>query len=189
MELDVLVLHRPRLGGLVRRHRQHDRHPGTGNQPTWSTASGYSTQTRGYSSACAAGWAAADVTDLSRPGRTTAASAVGMGLKANNETDNLGWKKPTPATPPAGLPHINVTYAAPPPPATAPTAEVSLPESLSPTLHGVATAPGTGAESIQFYARTNSATTWNLLNGVSVAGRDEYVPAEGSSRSASRSST
>jgi RHS repeat-associated protein len=145
------------------------------SQPTWVDRWGYSTQTRGYSSSCAAGWVAADVTDLIQAWSDNGRDVVGMGLKTNNETDNLGWKKFNSGNyAGGGLPHINVTYVAPPPPANGPTATVSLPESLSPTLHGVATATGTGAESMQFFARTSSSSTWNLLNGVSVSGRDAY---------------
>ena len=145
------------------------------SQPTWVDRWGYSTQTRGYSSSCAAGWVAADVTDLIQAWSDNGRDVVGLGVKANNEANNEGWKKFNSGNySGGGLPHINVTYAAPPPPATGPSTEVALPESLAPILRGTATAPGTGAESMQFYARTASASTWDLLNGISVAGRDAY---------------
>jgi hypothetical protein len=65
-------------------------------------------------------------------------------------------------------------------PATAPFAEVEVHESLQPVLHGKSTDAGTGGtHSIHFYARTVGASTWNLLNNVSVAGTDAYqaIPA------------
>lgn len=60
-------------------------------------------------------------------------------------------------------------------PASAPVAEVTVSESLQPVLHGKATAAGSGAQRIAFYARTVGSTTWNLLDNVSVAGTDAYL--------------
>lgn len=57
-------------------------------------------------------------------------------------------------------------------PATAPLAEVRVNETLQPVLYGEATAAGTGAESIRFWARTVGSTTWDLLNGVVASGRN-----------------
>ena len=59
-------------------------------------------------------------------------------------------------------------------PASAPLAEVSISESLTPVLHGKATAAGSGSQSIRFSARTVGAASWDLLNGVSIAGTDAY---------------
>ncbi|RZU33972.1 RHS repeat-associated protein [Blastococcus saxobsidens] len=59
-------------------------------------------------------------------------------------------------------------------PASAPSAKVAVSELLAPVLHGKATAAGSGSQSIRFSARTVGATTWNLLDGVSVAGTEAY---------------
>ncbi|RFU19084.1 RHS repeat-associated core domain-containing protein [Geodermatophilus marinus] len=56
-------------------------------------------------------------------------------------------------------------------PAYAPTAGVAVKELLAPVLVGVANAPGTGAESIHFSARTIGAGSWDLLDDVPVSGR------------------
>ncbi len=65
-------------------------------------------------------------------------------------------------------------------PASPPTAAVAVSEALAPVLRGAATAAGTGSESLRFYARTVGASTWDLLDGVSVAGRTAFraLPAD-----------
>jgi hypothetical protein len=80
------------------------------SQPTWVDRWGYSTQTRGYSG-CAEGWVGADVTNLVQAWSSNGREVVGMGLKANNETSNLGWKKFNSGNyAGGGIPHINITY-------------------------------------------------------------------------------
>lgn len=59
-------------------------------------------------------------------------------------------------------------------PVSAPEAKVAVSDTLAPVLYGKATAAGTGTESLRFAARTVGASTWDLLNGVSVAGREAY---------------
>jgi YD repeat-containing protein len=61
-------------------------------------------------------------------------------------------------------------------PASPPTAEVAVAETLTPVLHGKATAAGSGTQSIHFYARTVGATSWDLLNDVTASGTDAYLP-------------
>jgi RHS repeat-associated protein len=65
-------------------------------------------------------------------------------------------------------------------PSSAPVSEVAANETLTPVLHGQATAPGTGSETIHFSARTVGSATWNLLNDVVASGRDAYraLPAD-----------
>ncbi|TFV52987.1 S8 family serine peptidase [Blastococcus sp. TF02A_35] len=76
-----------------------------------------------------------------------------------------------------------VHAAAVPPAATAPVtppiAKMAVWATQTPVLHGKATAAETGPQSIRFYARTVGATTWNLLDGVSVDGPEarQAVPA------------
>jgi RHS repeat-associated protein len=60
-------------------------------------------------------------------------------------------------------------------PASAPTAEVTVAESLTPVLHGKATSAGTGTQSIHFYARTVGATSWDLLNDIASSGTNAYL--------------
>ncbi len=59
-------------------------------------------------------------------------------------------------------------------PYSAPTAEVANSWLLAPVLRGEATSPGSGSQSIRFSARTVGATSWNLLNAVSVSGTEAY---------------
>jgi RHS repeat-associated protein len=59
-------------------------------------------------------------------------------------------------------------------PASAPHAEVAISQSLAPVLYGKATAAGSGTQSIRFSARTAGASTWNLLDAVSVTGTEAF---------------
>ena len=59
-------------------------------------------------------------------------------------------------------------------PASAPHAEVAISHSLAPVLYGKATAAGSGTQSIRFSARTAGASTWNLLDAVSVTGTEAF---------------
>lgn len=59
-------------------------------------------------------------------------------------------------------------------PYSPPDVEVAVDDSLQPILHGEATATGSGTESMKFYARTVGASSWDLLNGSSVSGRDAF---------------
>jgi RHS repeat-associated protein len=59
-------------------------------------------------------------------------------------------------------------------PATAPSVEVAVNETVQPVLHGTSTDAGTGSHSMHFYARTVGSSTWNLLNNISVAGTSAF---------------
>jgi len=63
------------------------------NQPVpdrlWAT----STETRGNSATCAAGWSTVDVTELVRSWTTAGAPSGTMQLRAADEADPLGWKR------------------------------------------------------------------------------------------------
>jgi hypothetical protein len=65
-------------------------------------------------------------------------------------------------------------------PSAPPVAEVAANETLTPVLHGQATATGSGSETIHFSARTVSSATWDLLDDVVASGRDAYraLPAD-----------
>lgn len=63
------------------------------NQPIWSTYWTTSTQTRGYSSACAPGWVSAPVASLMATYAAGAYTIGTIGLRASSETDNFGWKR------------------------------------------------------------------------------------------------
>ncbi|TQN42634.1 hypothetical protein FHU33_2040 [Blastococcus colisei] len=52
-----------------------------------------SSQTTGYSASCGDGFVRADVTNLFQSWVNHNAGVVSMGLKAENEADNLGWKR------------------------------------------------------------------------------------------------
>jgi hypothetical protein len=47
---------------------------------------------------------------------------------------------------------------------------VVVSESLQPVLQATATVPGTGSQSLKFFARKVGSSTWDLLNGTSVSG-------------------
>ena len=55
-------------------------------------------------------------------------------------------------------------------PASGPTVTEVVSQTLTPVLKASATAAGTGAQSLKFYARTPGSSTWDLLNGTSVSG-------------------
>jgi hypothetical protein len=63
------------------------------NQPAWYGRWAVSSQTLGYGPGCAEGYVKADVTGLFQSWVNHNAGLVSMGLKAENEASNLGWKK------------------------------------------------------------------------------------------------
>lgn len=88
------------------------------NQPGWVGLRATSSQTRGYSSNCGEGWVSADVTGLVQAWSNGGYGMVGTGLKAENETDNNGWKKFNAADAYSAVPTLYVHWNNPPGPAT-----------------------------------------------------------------------
>ncbi|MFG2044820.1 FG-GAP-like repeat-containing protein [Dactylosporangium sp. NPDC048998] len=63
------------------------------SQPPLINLQGSSTQTKGYSSSCSAGWVSADIPGFFQEAANNRWTATGMGLLAANETNHNGWKR------------------------------------------------------------------------------------------------
>ncbi|MEU3454984.1 DNRLRE domain-containing protein [Micromonospora sp. NPDC006766] len=63
------------------------------SQPTWVQQIGTSTQTKGYSSACAAGWVTIPVTGAFQTTSTGRLDKTTIGIRATSETDSYTWKR------------------------------------------------------------------------------------------------
>lgn len=88
------------------------------NQPGWATHYSTSSETHGYSGSCPGGWSNADITQFARDWAQYGETEGHVGIKAENEADNYGWKKFYAANNGAYVPSIWVTYNSAP---TAPT--------------------------------------------------------------------
>jgi hypothetical protein len=77
------------------------------NQPVADLLRASSTETRGHT-ACAAGWAGVDVTELVRTWTSTGSPAGSVQLRASDEGDPLGWKR-IGAAESADPPHLEIT--------------------------------------------------------------------------------
>jgi RHS repeat-associated protein len=87
-------------------------------QPGWDARWSTSSQTRGYSSACAGDWVGADITSLIQSWVNYGAQDVTVGLKARDERDSYAWKKFQSGNAGWGLPTLYVNWVSPPSPAT-----------------------------------------------------------------------
>lgn len=87
-------------------------------QPAWYGLFSTSSQTTGYSAGCAGGWVGADVTSLVQGWSDGGVTTGGMGLRAQNETSNAGWKKFNSANAGGQVPTLWVSYDTPPGPAS-----------------------------------------------------------------------
>lgn len=86
--------------------------PGTvwANQPGWAAHYATSSETHGYSGSCPGGWSNADITQYARDWASTNTQVGNMGIKAENEADNYGWKKFYAADNGSYIPSVWVTY-------------------------------------------------------------------------------
>lgn len=99
-------------------------------QPGWNTKWATSTQTKGYSSSCGAGWVSADIKNLTqRWAENTNAENV-LGIRAANEADAYSWKRFNSRNAAGNVPVIAVTYNTPP---AAPTAVAIAPSNVNPS--------------------------------------------------------
>ncbi|TWH72141.1 intein/RHS repeat-associated protein [Modestobacter roseus] len=88
-------------------------------QPYWGGRWSTSSQTTGYANGgCGEGWVSADVKNLIQAWSNGGAELVTMGLKAENESDNLAWKKFNSADAGWNVPTIYIQWNTPPAPAT-----------------------------------------------------------------------
>ncbi|NCT92769.1 DNRLRE domain-containing protein, partial [Cellulomonas sp. APG4] len=81
-----------------------------GSQPSWKKKWYSVTDTRGYSSSCADGWSAVNITGLARFWADHSATSHGIGLRAASETDNYGWKRFNSGNASSAKPTVVVSY-------------------------------------------------------------------------------
>ncbi|WP_181139696.1 DNRLRE domain-containing protein [Streptomyces sp. Ru71] len=79
-------------------------------QPAWNKKWATSTQTKGYSSSCAAGWVSADVTALAQKWADGTTTSNTLGIRASDETDAYGWKRFNSGNAASNTPYLSVTY-------------------------------------------------------------------------------
>ncbi|WP_153022609.1 DNRLRE domain-containing protein [Luteimicrobium xylanilyticum] len=162
-------------------------------QPTMPTKYASSTQTKGYSSSCAAGWVSIDATKLAQKFSTTTQTSQGIGMKADSETDSYGWKIFNSGNATSGKPTFSVTYNSYPNtaksgaispyvwyPANDTTGQLEV-KSLTPTVKAVVSDPDGGNVKAQFYLTDSSDSDkviWNWVSGSTVAsgGTSSYTP-------------
>jgi RHS repeat-associated protein len=86
--------------------------PGTvwANQPGWAAHYATSAETHGYSGSCPGGWSNANITQYARDWASSNTQVGNMGIKAENEADNYGWKRFYSANNGAYIPSVWVTY-------------------------------------------------------------------------------
>jgi RHS repeat-associated protein len=109
------------------------------NMPVWSRLYSTSSETHGYSGSCPGGWSNADITQFARDWAVTSTMEGYVGIKAQNEADNFGWKRFYSANNGAYIPSIWVTYNSTP---NAPTG-VRISNTPKPTVSGAWTATKT----------------------------------------------
>lgn len=119
------------------------------SQPPWYNRWATSGQTKGYSSSCDDGWATADIPNLIQAWADGGYTDVAVGVKAESETDTLGWKRFNSANAGVNIPTLWVYYNSYPGPATNLTITPSSPADgivYSPTTTPTLTAVGHDAD-------------------------------------------
>lgn len=81
-----------------------------GNQPTFGAHWATNSETYGYSGGCPGGWTVTPITNLAQAWAAGTDATGYMAIKAQNETDNLGWKKFFSSDNGAWYPSVWVTY-------------------------------------------------------------------------------
>ncbi len=79
-------------------------------QPAELEKVGTSTQTKGFSSSCAAGWVTIPVTAAFQYTATNHAAKTNIGIKATSETNSAGWKRFASREAAANPPSVTITY-------------------------------------------------------------------------------
>jgi RHS repeat-associated protein len=80
------------------------------NQPGWATHYATSSETHGYSGSCPGGWSNANITGFAQMWAASNETEGHVGIKAESETDNYGWKRFYSSNNGAYIPSIWVTY-------------------------------------------------------------------------------
>jgi len=80
------------------------------NRPAQYEQVGTSTQTKGWSSACGAGWVTIPVTAAFQYTAANQLTKTNIGISAASETDNYGWKRFASREAAANPPSVTITY-------------------------------------------------------------------------------
>ncbi|MFJ5679831.1 DNRLRE domain-containing protein [Streptomyces sp. NPDC093097] len=99
------------------------------SQPGWHTKWASSTQTKGFSSSCAAGWVTADIKNLMQRWADDASAENTLGIRSANESDPCTWKRFNSRNAASNVPVIAVTYNTPP---ATPSAVAVAPSTVNP---------------------------------------------------------
>ncbi|MFC9691851.1 DNRLRE domain-containing protein [Kribbella sp. NPDC056951] len=140
-------------------------------QPAVLEKVGTSTQTKGFSSSCGAGWVTIPVTAAFQHTATNHATKTNIGIKAASETESAGWKRFASREAAANPPSVTVTYQT----KTAVNAQATAP----------ATACGTGAARPYISTRTPQLRA-QISDGLGapVYGNFEWQPVGGATTTA-----
>lgn len=151
------------------------------NQPGMATQYASSSQTKGFSSDCAAGWVSVDATDLAQAFADTTATSQGIGMRATSETDSYGWKRFNSGNAASGKPTFTVTYNSYPAKASGGSIgpHVWYPDSTGqlvvktrrPQVKATVSDPDGGSVWAQFHLedQTTGKVVWNWVSGSKVA--------------------
>ncbi|GAA1550286.1 hypothetical protein GCM10009789_00100 [Kribbella sancticallisti] len=80
------------------------------NRPAQYEQVGSSTQTKGFSTSCGDGWVTIPVTAAFQHTATNHLAKTNIGISAENETDNYGWKRFASREAAANPPSVTITY-------------------------------------------------------------------------------
>jgi RHS repeat-associated protein len=135
------------------------------SQPAWHSRYGTSSSTLGYNASCATGWVGVDATGYMQAAAATSYNPlwVGIGLKAENESDTYGWKKFYASDAGTGIPTLWINYNHVPDVPSGPNVQpgVVAPDgvvwssSRTPTLSATFTDPDGGALTAWYSLRKN----------------------------------
>ncbi|WP_123307191.1 DNRLRE domain-containing protein [Cellulomonas sp. PhB143] len=155
------------------------------HQPTWtSKVWATSSDTRGYSSACAGGWSTVDITSLAQAWADSSVTTNAIGVRATSETDSYGWKRFNSTNAASGKPTIVVNYNRPPAtpssathaagqyawyPSSTASDRVLYVKTLNPKFNATVTDPDGGDVKALMDLSQGTTAVWNKVAGTSVA--------------------
>ncbi|MEU6979917.1 DNRLRE domain-containing protein [Streptomyces sp. NPDC046371] len=150
-------------------------------QPAWTTKQATSTQTKGYSSACADGWVNTDVTAMVQSWASNGNGSNHLGIRATDETDPYGWKRFSSGNAASNTPYLSVTYNTKPSVVAAVSpVDGSATNDTTPTVTGKSTdADGNTVQlSYELWAANGSAALQTGTSGFVASGADApWTPA------------